>query len=64
MEFKASDEAAMALEQDMMDVRGKAEVIVAKQRHGPTGMVPLGFQPEFTRFFDLAEDDRLPDRFE
>ena len=36
----------------------------AKQRHGPTGTVPMGFQGEFTRFFDLAEDSHLPERFE
>ncbi len=51
-------------ENDMNAMRGKAEVIVAKQRHGPTGSVSLGFQAEFTRFFDLAESDHLPDRFE
>ena len=48
----------------MREVQGKAEVIIGKQRHGPTGMVSLGFQGEFTRFFDLAEGDHLPDRFE
>jgi replicative DNA helicase len=51
-------------ENDMNEARGKAEVIIAKQRHGPTGTVPLGFQGEFTRFFDLAEESHLPDRFE
>lgn len=49
-------------ETSMAEARGKAEVIIAKQRHGPTGMVQLGFQGEFTRFFDLAEDARLPER--
>src|SRR6202008_1757664 len=29
---------------------GKAEVIVAKQRHGPTGIVRLSFEGEFTKF--------------
>ncbi len=43
---------------------GKADVIISKQRHGPTGTVSLGFTPEFTRFSDLAEDDHLPERFE
>lgn len=47
----------------MDDVFGKAEVIVAKQRHGPTGTVRLAFQSEFTRFTDLAESDYLPDQF-
>ncbi|MCO5071928.1 MAG: replicative DNA helicase [Rhizobiaceae bacterium] len=51
-------------EGEMNDARGKSEIIVAKQRHGPTGTVPLGFQGEFTRFFDLAEDYQLPERFE
>ena len=45
-------------------VRGKAEVIIAKQRHGPTGTARLAFQPMFTRFSDLAEDDYLPERHE
>lgn len=50
--------------QKMNDARGKADVIISKQRHGPTGTVSLGFQPEFTRFSDLAEDDHLPERFD
>lgn len=33
----------------------KAEVIVAKQRHGPIGKVELHFLAEFTRFSDLAQ---------
>ena len=37
-------------------LRGRAEVIVAKQRHGATGTVPLIFEREFTRFSDSAED--------
>jgi replicative DNA helicase len=51
-------------ETGMNEARGKSEVIIAKQRHGPTGTVPLGFQGEFTRFFDLAEDTHLPERYE
>ena len=46
------------------NARGKAEVIIAKQRHGPTGTAHLAFQPEYTRFTDLIEDDHLPERFE
>jgi replicative DNA helicase len=33
---------------------GKAEIIIAKQRNGPTGTVHLAFQKEFTRFSNLA----------
>ncbi|MFA7468315.1 MAG: replicative DNA helicase, partial [Desulfotomaculaceae bacterium] len=40
--------------------KGIAEIIVAKQRNGPTGKVDLGFLREFTRFVNLArrEEDR------
>ncbi|MET3790560.1 replicative DNA helicase [Aquamicrobium terrae] len=63
-EPKLGTEDHIKWENEMNEARGKAEVIVAKQRHGPTGTVQLGFQGEFTRFFDLAEDSHLPERFE
>ena len=34
-------------------VEGKAEVIIGKQRNGPTGTVKLAFIREFTRFENL-----------
>ena len=37
-------------------VCGRAEVVIGKQRHGPVGTVPLAFEPEFTRFGNLARD--------
>ncbi len=36
------------------DAQGVAELIVAKQRNGPTGVVKLAFIREFTRFENLA----------
>jgi replicative DNA helicase len=42
-------------------IEGRAEVIVAKQRHGATGIVPLMFAKQFTRFSDPAEGDWTPD---
>ena len=35
--------------------KGIAEIIVAKQRNGPTGIVELGFLKEYTRFVNLAK---------
>jgi replicative DNA helicase len=47
---------------EMARVHGQAEVIIGKQRHGPTGTVPLAFQAEVTRFGNLAREDHLPER--
>ncbi|MDQ0315611.1 replicative DNA helicase [Amorphus orientalis] len=46
----------------MEQVAGRAEVIVGKQRHGPTGTVNLQFDSDVTRFSSLAPDDHLPER--
>jgi len=49
--------------QDEMDrTMGLAEVIVAKQRHGPVGTVKMQFTGEFTRFSDYIDPDRVPER--
>ncbi len=37
--------------------KGVAEVIIAKQRNGPTGTVRTKFTSEYTRFDNLARDD-------
>ncbi|MBR28698.1 MAG: replicative DNA helicase [Rhodobacteraceae bacterium] len=49
-------EATMRWQEVMENVRGKAEVIIGKQRHGPIGSVELAFEGRFTRFGDLARD--------
>ncbi len=46
---------------EMANVHNLAEVIVAKQRHGPVGTAKLYFRPELTKFEDLADPDKLPD---
>jgi replicative DNA helicase len=40
--------------QPATDAQGVAELIIAKQRNGPTGIVKLAFIREFTRFENLA----------
>jgi replicative DNA helicase len=45
-------------------VDGKAEVIIGKQRHGPTGTVELQFDGAVTRFSSLAKSDHLPERLD
>src|SRR5712691_9054723 len=42
------------------DAEGKADLIIAKQRNGPTGDVALTFRKEFTRFEDRAREEREP----
>ena len=39
--------------------QGIAEIIIAKQRNGPTGMIKLAFQKQYTLFNDVAEGDWL-----
>ncbi|MEO0542874.1 MAG: replicative DNA helicase [Pseudomonadota bacterium] len=56
-------EEYIAWEEKMAKVEGTADVIVAKQRHGPTGTVNLGFQAEYTRFSDIVDANRLPEQF-
>jgi replicative DNA helicase len=36
------------------DLKGKAEIIIAKQRNGPTGSVHLAYLADFTRFENLS----------
>ncbi len=38
------------------EISGEAELIIAKQRNGPIGDIPLSFLKEFTRFEDRADN--------
>lgn len=42
-------------DRDNEDVKGKADIIVAKQRNGPTATVQLAYMADFTRFENLAQ---------
>jgi len=42
------------------DLRGQAELIIAKQRNGPTGKVPLVFIHEYTKFVNPEEHEDAP----
>jgi len=44
-------------DEEKKEVAGKATLIIAKQRNGPVGDVPLTFLKEYTRFENRAEDE-------
>lgn len=39
--------------------RGIAEILITKHRNGPTGTIKLLFEPQFTRFLNLAAPNRF-----
>src|SRR5947209_10960282 len=45
---------------DDPEFEGRAEIIIAKQRNGPTGRVKLAFVKRSTRFENLAPEDQGP----
>ncbi len=56
MAYDSEDKYQTALDKwqrDMEQVHNKAELLLEKQRHGPTGKIDLFFEGEFTRFGDL-----------
>lgn len=62
-EPKPGTEEHVAWREEMDRVHGLAEVIIGKQRHGPTGTAKLTFEAELTRFGDYVEDDHVPAQF-
>ncbi len=40
----------------MNDILGLAEIIIGKQRHGPTGNIQVEFEGQYTKFKDLAKN--------
>jgi len=56
MTFDSEDKFQSALDRwqrDMEQVHNKAEILIEKQRHGPTGKIDVLFEGEYTRFADL-----------
>jgi replicative DNA helicase len=45
-------------DRDNAEVKGMAEIIVAKQRNGPTGTINLAYLGDLTRFENLAVEER------
>jgi replicative DNA helicase len=41
-------------EKENEELKGKAEIIIGKQRNGPIGIVDLAFRGEYTRFENLS----------
>ncbi len=50
-----------AWQEEMSRAYGRAEVIVAKQRHGATGKVRLKFDSRITKFSDAVDEGYLPE---
>ena len=55
--FLVRPEKFLEKEEDRMAAKGQAELIIEKQRNGPTGDIPLLFQEEFVRFKDVPHED-------
>ena len=51
-------------QEQMNRVTGIAELIIGKQRHGPTGVVELQFDATLTKFQNLVKSDYLPEQFQ
>jgi replicative DNA helicase len=52
-------ESHMEWEERLQRVQNRAEIIVAKQRHGPIDKVDLRFYPEATKFDNLDDEDEF-----
>jgi replicative DNA helicase len=46
---------------DDPELEGRAEILIAKQRNGPTGRVNLAFIKRSTRFESMAQEEGAPD---
>ena len=60
---REGSEEFITWQSDMEKMHGKAEIIIGKQRHGPTGTIELAFEAEMTRFSNLARAESLPEHY-
>mgnify|MGYP001406784395 FL=1 len=44
-------------QQKMDEIHGQAELLISKQRHGPTGNIRLSFESKFTKFGNFISKD-------
>ncbi len=56
LEPREGTEEHFKWQESMDQVRGLAEIIIGKQRHGPIGNVKLSFNEDITKFGNLARD--------
>ena len=42
---------------------GLAEILIAKQRHGPVGNVTVQFESRLTKFHDPVSSEQLPNNY-
>jgi len=56
LEPREGTEEHFKWQENMDQVRGLAEIIIGKQRHGPIGNVKLSYNEDLTKFGNLARD--------
>ena len=45
-------------QQKMEEIHGQADLLISKQRHGPTGNIKLSFESKYTRFGNFISNDQ------